>query len=413
MITVDLFCGAGGAAEGVRQAIESLGGTTHRGYAFNHWEVAIQTMEKNHPNLDSKPKSVEDVIPSEVVPGGVVDLLWASPSCTHFSKAKGGVPLSNQLRSQPELILTWLDQLFVRRVIVENVPQIVSWGPLGRNRRPLKSARGACFHAWIEAIKARNYNVDWQILNCANYGDATTRQRFFLQAVRKGCGKINWPDPTHSKTGGADLLSSYEKWRGVDTCLDWGDLGTPLSARKRPLVPNTMRRIEEGVRRFYGKQFVVDFFKNGRPFDPGQPMRTQTTKERFAFLTPLVMGKQSNPAVVSIDQPMMTVTASGRAVLLTPLVLGQQSGAVARQITSPSPTISTAGAISCSTPIVSDGRIVDCLFRMLKPDELAKAHSFPDDYVLAGNQGDQVKQIGNSVPVATARAIAAATLRTA
>ena len=145
--TVDLFCGAGGATTGLELALERLG-YRHRGIAINHWKIAVDTMRANHPDVDTKQMSIEEAVPADLVPGGRVDFLWASPSCTHHSRAKGGKPRSNQLRAQPELILTWLDQLFVRRLIVENVPEFVEWGPLGENGKPLKSKMGNCFRKW-------------------------------------------------------------------------------------------------------------------------------------------------------------------------------------------------------------------------------------------------------------------------
>ena len=145
--TVDLFCGAGGASTGLELALQRLG-MTHKGIAINHWSVAVDTMKLNHPLIETKQMSIEEAVPADMVPGGVVDLLWASPSCTHHSRAKGGKPRSNQLRAQPELVLTWLDQLFVRRIIVENVPEFVEWGPLDRNGKPIKAKVGESGHGW-------------------------------------------------------------------------------------------------------------------------------------------------------------------------------------------------------------------------------------------------------------------------
>ena len=219
--------------------------------------------------------SIEEAIPAELVPSGEVDLLWASPSCTHHSRAKGGKPRSNQLRAQPELILTWLDQLFVRRlIVVENVPEFVEWTPLTKDGRPMKSLIkdcemrkngqlvhvrvGSCFRAWVEALEARNYIVDWRVVNCADYGDATTRRRFFLKAVRRGCGKIVWPEPKYAENPEPDLFGNKKPWRGIRECLDFSDTGTSIFNRKKPLAKNTLRRIEAGLRKFCGLDFQMD-----------------------------------------------------------------------------------------------------------------------------------------------------------
>lgn len=414
--TADLFCGAGGASTGMHLAMKELGLTSWT-IAVNHWDVAISTMKHNFPGITALPAAVESVVPAEVVPGGKLDLLWASPSCTHHSRARGGKPLASQMRSQPELILTWLDQLYVRRVIVENVPEITTWGPLGSNGRPLKSRRGACFQTWIKAIEARNYEVDWRILNCADYGDATTRNRFFLQAVRKGCGKIAWPDPTHSRDGERDLFGHRPRWRGMDSCIDFSDLGQLISIRKRPLSNNTMQRIMAGIKRFYSERFIIDFWGADTPDNPRRtlsidnPLPTCTTSNRLAIATPILMGKQSRPKYSSVRDPMMTVTTAGRAMMLTPLIMRQQFCDTPPPATRPC-TTAAAGAISCITPVADSGRVIDCFFRMLKPSELAKAHSFPDWYNIQGTQSDQVRQIGNSVPVKTAKALCTEALST-
>lgn len=141
--TVDLFCGAGGATTGLELALSSIS-MKHSGLAINHWEIAVDTMKKNHPLVDTKRMSIEEAVPADLVPSREVDLFWASPSCTHHSRAKGGKPRSNQLRAQPELILTWTDQLHIKRIIVENVPEFVEWVPLTKDGRPMKSLIREC-----------------------------------------------------------------------------------------------------------------------------------------------------------------------------------------------------------------------------------------------------------------------------
>jgi DNA (cytosine-5)-methyltransferase 1 len=480
--TVDLFCGAGGASTGMELALRRLG-RKHKGLAINHWSVAVDTMRRNHPDIDTKQMSIEEAVPADLVPGGEVDLLWASPSCTHHSRAKGGKPRSNQLRAQPDLILSWLDQLFVRRLIIENVPEFVEWGPLTKAGKPIERKKGACFVAWVKAIEARDYTVDWRIVNCADYGDATTRRRFFLKAVRRGCGRIRWPEPTHAEHPEADLWGrTLKPWKSVRECLDLNDLGTSIFSRPKPLAANTLRRIFSGLRKFNGLDFQMDLLDpagkdNCRLRTLDEPAFTQPTWNRTCIVRPFIAKLRNNEGAESIDKPLSTITAGGghhmlcqpiildhtnngqahsagkplgtqathdRWSLVTPLLLGQQGGAAARPIDEPCPTIATAGAIRMATPIVidmshpgdknddgrvtggneplktittrnnsavvnlpmlADGRLVDILIRMLKPSELAAAHSFPADYILAGNRGDQVKQIGNSVPVLTAAAM--------
>lgn len=517
--TVDLFCGAGGASTGLELALSRLK-MCHKGLAINHWAVAVDTMKRNHPDIDTKQMTIEEAVPADLVPSGEVDLLWASPSCTHHSRAKGGKPRDNQLRAQPELVLTWLDQLFVRRIIIENVPEFVDWGPLTNDKRPIKKLKGSCFRAWVAAIEARHYAVEWRVVNCADYGDATSRRRFFLKAVRKGCGRIRWPEPTHAENPQQDLFGhELKKWRGVRECLDLSDTGKSIFNREKPLAENTLRRIMVGLRKYNGLDFqmdmlgsdrgdgsrvrplsaplppqhaggnrsavmrpfivklrhnenaedvdaplstvttsgahhmlcqplILDHFKNGEAKPPDAPMPAQTTYDRFSMITPYLITEQANNAPRGIDKPLRAQTTVRKDYLCTPLVLGQQGCAAARPIDEPCPTIATGGAVRMITPLIldmsrpgghdsgrirpasrpiqalttsdsvqgvfpvlEDGRVIDIRIRMLKPSELAAAHSFPKDYVLTGNRGEQVKQIGNSVPVMTAAAMCEADFR--
>jgi len=483
--TVDLFCGAGGASTGMEEAL-SRRKLKHRGIAINHWKVAVETMKRNHSDIDTKCMSMEAAVPGDLVPGRRVHLLWASPSCTHFSRALGGKPRDNQLRAQPELVFTWLDQLYVEQMIIENVPELEEWGPLNADGTPNKKLKGACFKAWVNGIKARGYDVDWKVVNCADYGDATTRKRFFLKAVKKGLGmKIRWPEPTYAEKPYGKL----KKWRGVKECLDLSDTGKSIFNRKKPLSKNTLRRIIVGLRKFNGLDFQLDMLgsSNGkedhtRVRQLELPLPTQHAGgNRTAIVRPFIVKLRNHENAESIDEPCSTITTSGahhmlcspmvvdcyghgckvrdlqepigtqcthdRFAMVTPLIIGQQSCAAARPATEPCPTVATAGAIQVATPVIldmirpggsdsgkvrssdvplqtittcdamqgvfpmlEDGRLLDIRIRMLKPSELAAAHSFPKDYILTGNRGEQVKQIGNSVPVMTAAAMCESSL---
>ena len=342
IFTVDLFCGAGGASTGLEEALKRKQ-MKHKGLAINHWAVAVDTMKRNHPDIDTKQMSIEEAVPADLVPGGEVDLLWASPSCTHHSRAKGGKPRSNQLRAQPELVLTWLDQLFVRRVIIENVPEFVEWGPLNKDGKPIKRLKGACFQTWVKAIEARNYTVEWRIVNCADYGDATSRRRFFLKAVRKGCGKINWPEPTHAENPQPDLFGTeLKKWRGVRECLDLSDTGRSIFNREKPLAQNTLRRIMVGLRKFNGLDFQMDMLGSNcgdenRVRLLSAPLPTQQAGgNRSAVVRPFVVRLNNNCDVEDVDSPLSTVTTSGaHHMICQPLVVEFTRNGKAKTIDEP------------------------------------------------------------------------------
>jgi DNA (cytosine-5)-methyltransferase 1 len=326
----------------MEMALKSLG-LVHKGLAINHWRVAVDTMKANHPLIDTKQMSIEEAIPAELVPGGEVDLLWASPSCTHHSRAKGGKPRSNQLRAQPELVLTWLDQLFVRRIIIENVPEFVQWGPLGKNGKPIKSKVGACFQKWVEAIEARNYVVEWRIVNCADYGDATSRRRFFLKAVRRGCGRIRWPEPTHAENPETDLWGkTLKKWRGVRECLDLTDLGRSIFEPGRNLALNTLRRVDVGMQKFNGMSFLMDMLGAGegdesRVHPLTEPMPVQhASGNRCAVVRPFIVKMNHNASAEDIEKPLTTVMSGGQHhALCTPFIVRANRGCYAESVDKP------------------------------------------------------------------------------
>ena len=447
----DLFCGCGGMATGGVRALDARQ-IAHEGWAINHWPCAVQTMQSNHPHVHVMEMDLTTVIPSEVIPCRHLDHLHASPSCTHHSRAKGGRPRSNQLRAQPNLVLDWLDDIDVSFLSIENVPEFMEWGPLDYYGRPIERLKGANFKAWVHSIEARNYIVEWNVVNCADYGDATTRHRFFLKAVKRGRGKIHWPRPTHAEHPETDLWGfTPQPWRGVRDCLDLNDTGTSIFTRSRPLAANTLRRIAIGAQKYWGinlEPFIVrlrnnqdvasidapissiacsgahhalctpiilDHFKGGEIQDGSRPIGAQTTHDRFSVLQPLVLGQQGGATCRPSDRPCPTIATGGAIRVATPVILdmsrpgGNDSGHI-RSANQPLQTLTTCDAVQGCFPVLADGRIVDIRIRMLKPSELAAAHSFPDGYVITGNRGEQVKQIGNSVPVRTAEAMMAADL---
>lgn len=479
VVTGDLFCGAGGTSTGMSDAIKEAG-LVQVGFAINHWSVAVATMQKNHPDVNTKMMRAEAAEPTMLAPGRVIHLLWASPSCTHHSRAKGGQPRQDQTRSQPHTIIPFLDQCDVHRLIVENVPEFIEWGPLDKNGHPIKSKKGRYFMLWVQELKERGYKVDWRVVNCADYGDPTTRHRLFLKAVKRGHGKIQWPEPTHSEHPERDLFGKKLKpWRGIRECLDFSDIGTSIFNRKKPLAENTMRRIAVGMQKYCGidlnpflvklrnhetaasidepistvtaggthfalcQPMVVEHTRNGSVRRLDAPLGTVTTKEHFSVVQAFVMDHFKGGSVTSGDKPIGAQTTHARYSVLTPMVLGQQGGAECHPADKPCPTIATAGAVRVIMPFVvdnanggiirgsdepvntvtvkdqhmgvfpmlEDGRIIDIYIRMLKPEELAAAHSFPKGYVFTGTKTEQYKQIGNSVPVMTAKAMCLADLK--
>lgn len=222
LLVADLFCGAGGSSTGAERAVKLLGRKMIL-VCVNHWPLAIETHKLNHPTARHYIVDIAAARPEELVPEGYLDLLMASPECSHFSRARGGKPVNNQSRMNPWAILDWLTKLDVRTVLIENVPEFRDWGPVDADGHPLPGMKSIFFEAWIRAIKGLGYKLEFRILNAADYGDATTRRRFFLIA-RKDSRRVSFPKPTHSQTGDNGL----SKWKSAREIIDWDDTGRSL-----------------------------------------------------------------------------------------------------------------------------------------------------------------------------------------
>ena len=250
----DLFCGAGGTSEGVRRVIEEEMGARMELRAINHWPVAIETHQANHPHAHHLVEDVSIVDPEAVVPDGYLDLLLASPECRFYSRARGGKPVLDQGRMNPWGILRWLTSLDVRITLVENVPEFTEWGPLLPDGRPDKSRKGVYFQAWVKAIWDLGYSAEWRMLNAADYGDATTRVRFFLMA-RKDGRPIVWPEPTHAR-GDTGMFPGRRPWRAASDIIDWTNPGRSIlddpRYLRKPLSEKTRMRIARGLEKFCG-----------------------------------------------------------------------------------------------------------------------------------------------------------------
>lgn len=365
----DLFCGAGGTSTGAVQAAKALGFTT-RLTAVNHWPRAVDTHTLNHPDARHLCASLDSINPRDLFEDGELDILWASPECTHHSRARGGKPIREQSRATAWCVTRWADAIRPWTICVENVPEFQEWGPLGSDGKPLASGKGRTFLAWIETLRALGYTVDWRELCAADYGDPTTRTRLFVQAVR-GRRKIVWPEPTHAQ--GGDLFGRLQ-WKSTEKhVIDWSIPVPAISDRKRPLAANTMRRIKEGLRRYGSGPVVIAMEHGGRALSGSVPLPTVTTAKGGAFGFALVLEYYGTGQARPVTEPLPTVTCTDRFGLLT-----------------------------------ADATRIG--FRMLQPHELAAAQGFPRDYQFTGTKTEQVKQIGNAVPCGLARALVTAAL---
>lgn len=348
LIVDDLFAGAGGTSTGVAAACKKLSKTPQL-TAVNHWKIAVETHRRNHPWARHFCTGLDEIHPGNLHPKGRMDLLVASPECIHHSNARGGKPMCDQSRTSPWLIMKWLQDLYVDNVLIENVPEFRQWGPLGADNRPLKSKRGNSFDAFVSNLKTLGYAVEWRILNAADYGDATVRERLFIQARRGRGKKIYWPDKSHSETGGTSYdrhageysYTPSNKWRPARDIIDWSLPSQSIFGRKKSLAPNTLERIAAGLRKFCG-----------------------------AAAEPFLVVLRNHADGRSLNEPVPTLTASGQHVgLCQPFVLGQQSGSVARSTDKPIPTVATGGAISLVQPFITE------FHGLVEPFVLSMEHS--------------------------------------
>ncbi|MDG7023016.1 MAG: DNA cytosine methyltransferase [Nitrososphaerota archaeon] len=439
---VDLFAGAGGMSTGLALACKGLGRPVEL-VAVNHWKEAIEAHEKNHPWARHLHEDVKAVDPRKAVPGGHLHILTASPECTGHSRAAGGRPKNDQSRASAWHIMRWLELLRVDNLLVENVPELKDWGPLDRRRNPIKSRKGEVYQAWVSAIRSFGYTVDARVLNAADYGAPTSRSRLFI-AAKKGRTTIEWPRPTHSREG-----AGRRRWRPARGIIDWSLEGQSIFGRKRPLVPNTMKRIFEGLKRFSSPEirpFIIAMEHGGGIRDIEDPLPTITTARggALALAEPFVLSQGSGGAPKKVDDPLPTIPGKGAHSLVQPFILhyhdGDGSDRRSSSIEEPLSTIDTSNRHALVEPclvqyngasepqsvdeplgtittkdrfglvepsiILGDGtHYLDVRFRMLQVHELADAMGFPHDYQFAGTKTQRVKMVGNAVVVQVAQAL--------
>lgn len=393
----DLFCGAGGTSAGAVEAVLALGRNPEL-TAINHWPRAIETHTANHPGARHLCTGVDSVNPRDLYAEGELDLLWASPECTHHSRARGGKPMSDQSRATAWCVVRWAEALRPPVILVENVPEFVEWGPIGSKGLPLASRKGETFAAWCAALRSLGYKVDHRLLCAADHGDPTTRTRLFVQAVR-GRRQIVWPHPTHSRE--PDLMAT-RRWRGADLhVIDWTIPAVPLDERKRPLADRTMERIREGLARYSGEPFLIAMEHGGRTIPAASPVPTVTCAKGGALGVAFLLPQHGGGALRPASMPAPTVATAGAIAL----VVEYYGNGQARPVTDPLPTVTCKDRFAL---VQAHGSRI--AFRMLQPHELAAAQGFPSHYKFTGNKKDQVRQIGNAVPRRLARALVGAVL---
>ena len=335
-IIVDNFAGGGGASTGIEIATGMA-----VAIAINHDPAAILMHKTNHPYTEHFQASVWDIDPVAVCRGRRVGLAWFSPDCKHFSKAKGAALVDRKIRGLAWITLRWAAKVRPRVIILENVEEFQTWGPV-RKGKPVKKLAGTTFRKFIDQLTELGYTVEYRELIAADYGAPTSRKRFYMVARCDG-KPIVWPKPTHSKTG-ADGLP---KWRSAAEIIDWSlpclsifDTKEEIKERYglkavRPLAKNTMRRIIRGVDKFTirsGKPFIVQQKFQNAAQNIEKPLTTVTAVGAHELckplLAPVTVTNTSNSVGGTVGAPVHTVTTAGNQMLVTPSLvsIGQTGG---------------------------------------------------------------------------------------
>lgn len=384
---VDLFAGGGGASLGIEWA---LGRSPD--IAVNHDEAAIAMHAANHPDTRHLCGDVFHYSPRELVGSRAVDLLWASPDCTHFSRAKGGKPRSRKLRGLAGVVVRWAREVRPRVILLENVAEFQTWGPLV-DGQPDPTRSGLSFRRWVNDLRKCGYVVEWRELRACDFGAPTTRKRLFVVARCDGL-TIRWPSPTHGSGGGLFPLKPFHT---AADCIDWSVPTRSIFGREKPLAPATLARINRGMDRFVvnaSEPYIVN-------------------NEYAAFLIQTGYGERPTqaPRVLDIGQPLGTVVAGGAKHALVCAFLAKHYGgneATGSSLREPMHTITTQDHHSLvAAKVIVDGKqrqVTDIGMRMLTPRELFRAQGFPDSYVidpiLKGkplSKMIQIEKCGNSV----------------
>lgn len=338
-IVVDNFAGGGGASTGIEIAI---GRSVDE--AINHDPAAIAMHQANHPTSRHWCESVWDVDPRDVAAGRPVGLVWLSPDCKHFSKAKGATPVNKFIRGLAWVAVRWAATVRPRLIMLENVEEFKTWGPVVQDEEgnwyPDPKRKGHTFQSFVNALRRQGYAVEWRELKACDYGAPTVRKRLFLVARCDGQA-IVWPEPTHAAPESLAVQAGKKQpYRTAADIIDWSIPCKSIFGRKRPLADNTLRRIARGIDKFIiqvaneGKTpflapFVMKINHQGEQFRGqaiDEPLQTITAKNGWSIVTPYITrigqtGFGGDRLQYNLDDPLTTVTSKNEHLLVCPTLI--------------------------------------------------------------------------------------------
>lgn len=437
---VDNFAGGGGASTGIEVAIGR-----NVDIAINHDPAAIAMHKANHPETKHYCEDVWEVDPVEACDGNPVALAWFSPDCKHFSRAKGGKPVDNNIRGLAWVSIKWAMLVRPRVIMLENVPEIQTWCPLSADNKPIKERIGETFEGYISILttgisqdhpafiecctaigididseqaktlaRGLGYKVQYREIMSCDYGAPTSRNRFYMIARSDG-GEIIWPESTHApKDSWSVSDGSKQPYKSIAECIDWTIPGNSIFGREKPLCEKTMLRIAKGLKKFVldeedpyvvNKKYLPYLIQYHSETNDGEvrgqkvtdPIMTLDTSNRYALITPSI-------------QPIGKKAAENHKAVYAYLVkyYGQIE---ASSVDKPLDTLTTKDRFALVTVQEENYVIEDIYMRFLTPREMFNATGFPKDYIIDhdcdGKKYSRAKQVarcGNAVtpPVATA-----------
>lgn len=432
-LIVDNFAGGGGASTGIELAT---------GYsvdiAINHDPEAIRMHKANHPNTKHYCEDVWQVDPVKACNGHPVGLAWFSPDCKHFSKAKGGKPKDKFIRGLAWVACRWAGLVRPRVIMLENVEEFKTWGPLNRGHHPIKSKQGKTFEKFVQQLTELGYEVQFRELVAADYGAPTMRKRFFLIARCDG-KPIAWPKPTHAPADSEEVKAGLLKpYVGAYTQLDFSlpcpsifDTSEEIKEKYgiravRPLAPKTMERIARGLKKFVIEckdpfviqnermdmqaQTIIQYHsETSKDEVRGQtiedPIMTVDGSNRYGLVTSFLSKFYKTGIGQDEREPLHTVTTSaGHFGEVRAFMIKYYGDATGQDIKNPLDTVTTKDRFGLVTIKGVDYQIVDIGLRMLEPRELYGCQGFPEDYIIDHDytgktypRSEQVRRCGNAV----------------
>lgn len=432
-LIIDNFAGGGGASTGIEMAT---------GYsvdiAINHDPEAIRMHKANHPNTIHYCEDVWQIDPVKVCGGHPVGLAWFSPDCKHFSKAKGGKPKDKFIRGLAWVACRWAGLVRPRVIMLENVEEFKTWGPLNRGHHPIKSKQGKTFERFVQQLTDLGYDVQFRELVAADYGAPTMRKRFFMIARCDG-RPIVWAKPTHAPADSEEVKAGLLKpYAGAYTQLDFSlpcpsifetseEIKEKYGIRAvRPLAKKTMDRIARGIKKFVldnPEPFIIKHESNDTKIPILIQYHSETTKDevrgqeieapimtvdgsnRYGLVTSFISKFYKSGTGQDAREPLHTITAGdGHFGEVRAFLTKYYGSGTGQDIKEPLDTITGQDRFGLVTIYGTEYQIVDIGLRMLEPKELYSCQGFPQDYIIDRDcdgktypRAEQVRRCGNAV----------------